>query len=44
MKRDQINLIVFYEALKYQILQLIEGRDANKSQSFRIKNGKFGEI
>ena len=44
MKRDQINLIVFYEALKYQILQLIEGRDANMSRSFRIKNGKFGEI
>ena len=44
MKRDQIKLIVFYEALKYQILQLIEGRDANKSRSFRIKSGKFGEI
>ena len=44
MKRDQINLIVLYEALKYQIFQLIEGMDGNKSRSFRIKNGKFGEI
>ena len=44
MKRDQIKLIVLYEALKYQILQLREGMDANMSRSFRIKNGKFGEI